>query len=201
LIVRGPLGYLGAAAGGIFALRGLTNLELGRIFGIAGGRQGVNIQKAIEVNAPPETVFGLWSRFENFPKFMAHVRRVERSDGQSHWVVGGPAELPIEFDAVVTRQIPNEVIAWKSVEGQPMRHAGIVRFEPRPEGRTRITVRMTYNPPAGLLAHGVAQLMGADPKKALDDDLLRMKSLLEEGKTSVAGHETKVEDVLAGVER
>jgi uncharacterized membrane protein len=46
---------------------------------------------------------------------------------------------------------------------------------------------MTYNPPAGALGHAVASLLGSDPKRAMDEDLLRFKSLLEEGKASARG--------------
>jgi uncharacterized membrane protein len=196
LAARGPLGYLGALTGGLVAVRGLTNLELGLILGLTGGRRGIDIQKTIEVDAPPEAAFGLWSRFEEFPKFMSHVRTVERHDGQSHWSIRGPAEVPIEFDSVTTMIVPNEVIAWKSADGESIRHSGIVRFEPRDGGGTRITVRMTYTPPTGLLAHGIASALGADPKKALDDDLLRFKSLLEHGKASVGGRTTELEEVM-----
>jgi uncharacterized membrane protein len=199
LAVRGPLGYLGALIGGSVAVRGLTNLELGRVLGLTGGRQGVNIQKSIEVDAPPEAAYQLWSRFEEFPRFMSHVRSVERRNGGSHWTIRGPAEVPIEFDAEVTRNVPNELLAWKSMDGEPIRHSGIVRFEPRGHNRTRITVRMTYNPPAGLLAHAIASVLGADPKTALDDDLLRFKSLLEQGKASVGGRTTKLEEVMSSV--
>jgi uncharacterized membrane protein len=47
---------------------------------------------------------------------------------------------------------------------------------------------MTYTPPAGALGHVFARLLGADPKKQMDDDLLRFKSLLETGKAT--GRET-----------
>jgi uncharacterized membrane protein len=43
---------------------------------------------------------------------------------------------------------------------------------------------MEYLPPAGELGHAVAQLFGVDPRQAMNDDLLRLKSLLEQGKTS-----------------
>jgi len=36
----------------------------------------------------------------------------------------------------------------------------------------------------GALGHAVAALLGADPKKQLDEDLLRLKSLLEREKAS-----------------
>jgi uncharacterized membrane protein len=67
-----------------------------------------------------------------------------------------------------------------------------------PAGHTRITVRMSYNPPAGLLAHGIASVLGVDPKTALDDDLLRFKSLLEHGKASVPGRTTHLNEVMPG---
>ena len=47
-----------------------------------------------------------------------------------------------------------------------------------------VSVQMEYLPPAGVLGHAVAQLFGVDPRQAMNDDLMRLKSLLETGKTS-----------------
>jgi uncharacterized membrane protein len=129
---------------------------------------------------------------------MSHVEEVvDHGNGQSHWKVSGPAGIPIEWDAVITRQTPNEVIAWKSIENEPVKSAGIVQFHPNPDGSTRITVRTIYNPPAGALGHAVATLFGSDPKSAMDEDLVRLKSLLETGKTTVKGKESTYE-ILSG---
>jgi uncharacterized membrane protein len=54
-------------------------------------------------------------------------------------------------------------------------------------GGTRIQIRLSYNPPAGALGHGVAALLGSDPKRAMDEDLVRFKSLLEDGRTRAHG--------------
>jgi uncharacterized membrane protein len=67
----------------------------------------------------------------------------------------------------------------------------VVRFQPNEQGGTRVEVRMTYNPPAGALGHAVASLLGADPKHAMDEDLVRFKSLIEEGKTSANGQDVR----------
>lgn len=40
---------------------------------------------------------------------------------------------------------------------------------------------MSYSPPAGVLGHGIAVLLGADPKRQMDDDLARMKEFIERG--------------------
>jgi uncharacterized membrane protein len=61
-------------------------------------------------------------------------------------------------------------------------HAGRVRFAPAGDGRTRVQIRMSYNPPGGWLGHGVASMFGVDPKHSLDSDLVRMKTLIETGR-------------------
>jgi uncharacterized membrane protein len=38
---------------------------------------------------------------------------------------------------------------------------------------------MSYNPVVGALGHAVASIFGADPKSEMDDDLMRMKSMIE----------------------
>lgn len=77
--------------------------------------------------------------------------------------------------------IPEKEIGWRSARGSIVSLEGHVRFEPTPAGATRVIVRLSYSPPLGAAGHAVATLFGADPKHQLDDDLLRMKTLVEEG--------------------
>ncbi|HEV8714917.1 MAG TPA: SRPBCC family protein [Candidatus Binatia bacterium] len=178
-------GAAGLALGGIglaLLARGLSNLELRRLVGIRAGRRAVDLQKTITVAAPIEQVFALWTNYQNFPCFMSHVREVrDLGGGRSHWVVDGPAGIPIEWDAVVTKCVPHEVFAWKSEPGAVVQHAGIIHFEPTRDGGTRVHVQLSYNPPAGAVGHSLVWLFGADPKQQLDDDLLRMKTFAESG--------------------
>jgi uncharacterized membrane protein len=46
---------------------------------------------------------------------------------------------------------------------------------------------MSYVPPVGVVGHAVAQLFGVDPRQAMHEDLIRLKTLLEEGKTTSEG--------------
>jgi uncharacterized membrane protein len=193
---RGRFGAVLVAVGALVILRGATNIGVRRVLGLGGGRKGIDVEKAIEIDAPVESVFALWSRFEEFPLFMSHVREVRRhGQDRSQWTLSGPAGLPIRFEAVTTRYEPNELIAWKSVKGEPVRHAGTVRFEPLPASRSRITVRMSYNPPAGVLTHALVSLFGANPKQALDDDLVRFQSLITHGKATGGQEEARLEEV------
>jgi len=189
---------LATLGGGAVVVRALANLPLTRLLGLSGERRGIDLEKTLELAVPVDAAYTLWDRYEEFPVFMEHVRDVRRNpDETSHWTIVGPAGIPVEFDARVTRRVENEVLAWESVEGAPVRHEGSVRFESRPASRSRVTVRMSYNPPAGVAAHAVATAFGADPKHALDEDLLRFKSLLETGKTTAHGEERYIGEISA----
>ena len=178
---RDALGVGMGVGGALLCARGVTNVEIERLVGLGGGRRAVDLQKTINVAAPVETVYDFWSDVENFPLFMSKVIEVrDLGNGQSHWVVEGPGGVRFEWDAVITRQVPNELLAWKSVPGSTVQSAGIVRFMSN-NGQTSIDIKLSYNPPAGALGHGIASLFGSDPKTLMDQDLMRMKSLIETG--------------------
>jgi hypothetical protein len=59
-----------------------------------------------------------------------------------------------------------------------------VRFASGENNPTHVNVQMSYTPPAGLVGHAVASFFGQTPKQAMDEDLLRFKSLIERGTTS-----------------
>jgi uncharacterized membrane protein len=183
----------GGIGGGVLSLAGLgllaratTNMPTKRLIGTGGGRRAIDIDKSIEIKAPVNEVYDFWKRFENFPRFMSHIRDVTKNDGEtSHWVAAGPIGTTVEWDAEVTEDISNQVIAWKSVHGASVGSAGRVRFVPTSAG-TRLDIHLTYNPPAGAIGHAVASFFGADPKHAMNDDLLRLKTLLEQEATTIS---------------
>ncbi|MGH9881853.1 MAG: SRPBCC family protein [Pyrinomonadaceae bacterium] len=179
---RDPLSLsLGAIGIGLIA-RSVTNLEMKRLVGLGAGRRAVEIQKTINIAAPVEQVYDFWKNFENFPSVMSNVQEVrDNGNGTSHWVVAGPMGVPVEWDAVITRDVPNELLAWKSVEGASVESAGIVHFGRNEDGTTSVQVKLSYNPPAGAIGHAIAALFGSDPKTEMDADLMRMKSLIETG--------------------
>jgi uncharacterized membrane protein len=148
------------------------------------------------VHRPVHEVFDLWSRFDNFPMFMEHVREVDLEIGgrNSKWTVDGPAGTKVEFEAQITAFEPDRAIAWKTLANQPIEHEGRVRFEEVPDG-TRVHVQMTYHPPGGIVGHAIGHILGWDPKRRMDDDLVRMKTLLEEGKTRAHQHRVQLADL------
>lgn len=186
-LVRGGVVGSGAAVAGVSLI---ANAAMPRANGI------IRVQKTLTIAAPIDEVYELWSHFENFPRFMEHVIEVRAEDeNRSHWRVAGPAGIPLEWDAELTEQVPNHTIAWRSLEGSVVDHHGEVHFEPIEDHSTRISVHMAYRPPAGAVGHTVASFLHGDPKTLMDDDLLRMKSLLEQGKTTAHHQEVTREQV------
>lgn len=178
---RTPASALLATGGLALLARGAAGMPFSRMAGIGGGQQLVNVDKTIHIEASPERVFDVWSKVENFPRFMSHVQEVrDLGNGRSHWVVSGPAGAPVEWDSTMTESRRPDILAWQSDPDSTVQNSGTVRFEPDGNG-TRVSVHMQYTPPAGLAGRALAALSGADPKRQLDDDLLRMKAFVETG--------------------
>jgi uncharacterized membrane protein len=177
---RGGMRTLLGVAGGALLARAAANRGLRSLVGL--GERGITVQKTIYVGAPVERVYGFWTDYQNFPRFMHNVREVlQVAENRSHWVVAGPAGVPVQWTAEITRVVPGQLIRWRSVRDSDVRHEGNVTFEATSDGGTRIRVRLSYIPPAGAFGHAVASIFGADPKSEMDADLMRMKSMIETG--------------------
>jgi len=176
---RGPVGFAARTLGAGMLWSELRRPKVPAAPAGRERRRTVDIQKTLFIEAPPEQVYRFWTDYENFPLFMSSVREVrDLGGGRSHWVVRGPGGVPIEWDAVLTEQVSGEVLAWRSRPGSMLENAGAVRFRPE-GGGTRVDLRLCYSPPAGGAGQAVAELLGADPRAKLNEDLGRLKSLLE----------------------
>jgi uncharacterized membrane protein len=146
-------------------------------------KRAIRVEKIVTVNAPVDTLYRFWRDIENLPRFMPHIRSVQRlDDRRSHWVVNGPAGMPIEWDAEIINDVKNEHLSWQSTEHADVYNAGSVHFHPAPEGRgTEVKVVMRYTPPAGAIGAAFATLLQANPEHHVEDDLRRFKSLIETG--------------------
>ena len=184
---RDAIGGLLGAGGIALLARGAANTGAADLLNLASRSHSVDIRKTVTIDAPIERVFAFWREIENFPRFMSNVEEVhDTGEGSSHWRVKGPAGVPVEWDARITREEPNRVIAWQSEPGSIVESSGEVRFEQTPNGGTRIQIRMSYTPPAGAVGRGLGSLFKSDPKRKVSADLERMKSLVENPSRSSA---------------
>ena len=132
------------------------------------------IEKSIEVDAPLRTVYNQWTQFEEFPRFMEGVEEVRQLDDRRlHWSaeVGGAHK---EWYARITRQVPDEVIAWESEGDAP--NAGEVSFIPLDDGRTEVHLRLDYEPEG--LKEQIGDALGVVSRQ-VEGDLKRFKEFVE----------------------
>jgi len=144
-------------------------------------RRGVTVRRSITINKPVEELYTFWRNFENLPRFMRHLESVTSDGGRSHWAARAVGRR-VEWDAEIVEERPNELIAWRSLDGSDVRNTGTVSFERGPGGRgTTIRVALTYTPPGGKVAAVLAKLFGEEPGQQVQDDLRRLKQLMEAG--------------------
>ncbi|GGX79032.1 SRPBCC family protein [Streptomyces anandii] len=133
------------------------------------------VEESIEVDVPVRTAYNQWTQFEDFPRFMDGVERIEqRTDTFTHWVtrIGG---VQREFDAEITEQIPDERVAWTTVDGEA-KQAGVVTFHRLDEARTKVMLQLDYDPQG--LAENVGDKLGFVKRQATGD-LKRFKEFIE----------------------
>jgi uncharacterized membrane protein len=136
-------------------------------------------EKSVEIKAPVEVVFGLYSDFEKFPEWMKHIKEVRRTgENYTKWTADAPLGINVEWEAETTEFEPNRKISWRTVRGD-IEMEGEVTFKETKRKTTRMHVKLGYEPPAGHLGALVAKLFGNDPEKQIAEELKRFATLAE----------------------
>jgi len=174
LIARGLTGHCGVYKS--FGLNTAMRGAEGQRDEIA--EAGTRVEKSIRINRPPSELYRAWRNFESLPQFMTNLESVKvTGEGTSHWVLKHP--VPLRWDARIVNDRENELLAWESLEGSEIAHAGSVRFRPLRGGGTEVRVVMRYSTPAGSIAKSAAKLLGQDPGRQIAEDLGRFKQIME----------------------
>jgi uncharacterized membrane protein len=157
--------------------------ELSRRTGAMTEDGAIRLTHSIAISKPREELYSFWKNLENLPRFMYHLQSVQPiGERRTHWVTQGPAGTRVEWDAEITEDRPNELLAWRSLDGADVEQTGLVRFESRPGGRGSILrVEMQYRPPAGVIGAAAARLFMQAPEQQIYDDLRRFKQIMEVG--------------------
>jgi uncharacterized membrane protein len=133
------------------------------------------IEKTIEVNVPVRTAYNQWTQFEDFPKFMEGVKEVRQLDDKHlHWKaeIAGQER---EWDAEITEQVPDQKVAWRSIDGA--KNAGLVTFDKVSNDKARVHVAMEYDPKG--VAENVGDSLGIVSQR-VEGDLKRFKTYIEQ---------------------
>ena len=101
-------------------------------------------ERTVEVAVPVRIAYDQWTQFETFPNFMSGVESITQlDDKRNHWVTS-VAGVEREFDTEIVDQVPDQRIAWQSVDG--VNHRGVVTFDRLGESLTKVTVIMDFEP-------------------------------------------------------
>ena len=143
----------------------------------------MKVKRVITIESSPEQLYTFWHNFENLPRFMRHLESVQTNGPRrSHWKAKAPANQTVEWDAEITEDRPNELIAWRSLPGADIDNSGYVSFTPATGNRgTVVRVELEYNPPGGKAGALVAKLFGEEPDQQIYDDLRAFKQVIELG--------------------
>ena len=131
------------------------------------------VEKSITVDVPVRTVYDQWTQFEEFPRFMGGVESVKQLDDKRlHWC----AEIlgkKKEWDAEITRQVPDTEIDWIGLGEADNR--GRLVFEPTDRG-TKVTMKLDYDPEGAV--EEIGDKLGI-VRRRVEGDMERFKEFLE----------------------
>ena len=137
------------------------------------------IEKAIEIDAPLEDVFDLFSDFENFPRWMSNIKDVHYTGRRfTRWTARAPLGTSVEWEAETIVFEPDHRIVWRTMRGD-VNTNGEVIFESTRRGTTLLRVILGYDVPAGRFGALVASLFGKNPAQELEEDLRHFAEIAE----------------------
>ena len=152
----------------------------------AGGHDDVSMEAAATIARPPDEVYAFFRRLENAPRFMAFIESVQETGAtRSRWVARTPTGQNLDWEAEILEDLPGELIAWRSDPDALVLHAGAVRFRPAPGGGgTEVRLDIEYDLPGSAIGRSIAMLFGSPTEYRVEEDLRRLKELLEAGETT-----------------
>ena len=187
-----------AIFGGALAVRGVDRARLGAATAVVAGAAALDVYcsrelakdprrpaprhltMTVNIDRPADTLYRFWRDLRNLPRIMPQLESVQALDDvYSHWVLRSPGGERVEWDAEVIDDVPGERLAWRSVDGARVFHAGSAQFVRAADGGTDVSVDLLYELPADSFGTAVALLFGLEPGATGHLDLAAFKRLME----------------------
>jgi uncharacterized membrane protein len=171
---RGPKAVGARLAGSALLFAAFAPALTRQLLRVGAARRRVHLRTSFQIDRPVRDVFSFCRDFENFPRVVHSLHSiVDYQDGRSRWEVRSPNGEILAWDAVVTKYVPNVVIAWRSIPGAVVDCNGLIRFSPTPRGGTRLQIAVDYDPRHTGLSDAVRALFDASGTEQLERDLAR----------------------------
>ena len=133
------------------------------------------ILESIDVDVPVRTAYDQWTQFEEFPRFMEGIERVEQLDDTTLRWTAQIAGVGKSWTAEITEQTPDQRIAWRATEGAE--NAGVVTFHRLDDQKSRVTLQLDVEPEGPVESAGDA--LGFVQRRA-KGDMERFKAFIEQ---------------------
>lgn len=128
----------------------------------------------VEVEAPIERVWGLWSDLEQMPRWMKWIDSVTIQPDNpdlSRWKLASSG-FEFSWQSRITKLVQHQIMQWESVDGLPNR--GAIRFYDRGD-RSVVKLTVSYAIP-GILGKVMDNLfLGRLVESTLQADLNRFR--------------------------
>ena len=147
------------------------------------------VQEYVDVGVDLETAYEQFTQFEDWPKFMHRVERIEQRDDSTlmwHENIWGVRR---SWEVEITDQEPCERIAWRSTNGPQT--IGVVTFHRLSDRLTRIYVTVDFQP-KGLFEKTASGTRIS--RRALTSDLMRFKAFIELRDEATGGWHGRIDD-------
>jgi uncharacterized membrane protein len=133
------------------------------------------IIETVDVDVPVRVAYDQWTQFEEFPRFMKAVEKVEQlNDTTIRWTAE-IAGVTKTWTAKITQQEPDQRVAWTSIEGA--KNAGVVTFHRLDDRKTRVTLQLDVEPEGPV--ESVGDALGVVSRQT-KDDLKNFKEFIEQ---------------------
>jgi len=113
--------------------------------------------QSIVVEAPLAEVYRRLLRFEDLPRFITSINRVEKISDTRFISTSTIAGTEVESAVEIMMRVPNRRIAWQAVSDQF--RVGVVFLDPRLGGGTKVTVKVRSIAEPVLLTRGLRQYL------------------------------------------
>jgi uncharacterized membrane protein len=190
----GGLGGIAESLGGVAGsigdkLPGKGKKKEGKSPSGTGRGRRLPVEQFIDIGADVQTVYDQFTQFEEWPKYMHRVERIEQRDDTTlmwHENIWGVRR---SWEAEITDQIPCERIVWRSKSGPQT--IGVVTFHSLSDNLTRIAITMDFQP-KGLFEKTASGTRIS--RRALKSDLMRFKAFVELRDEATGGWFGRIED-------
>jgi uncharacterized membrane protein len=143
----------------------------------------MRLERHCVLDADPNTVWKTVSNPDCYPEFMASLERWETlTDGPMevgsrftvHWKVGS---VPIGGVIEISEADEARDLAWIGITGMTLR--GRFRLREASDGRTKVSFRLAYEAPGGLLGLIADRVAAGQVGAKMSETLRRLKTLVD----------------------